>query len=142
MPAFQTASYYTRPKIKTEDIELGQSILDHIEHAVALAIDSLMADPFYGPRAMFACSYVGSDTDSEPASTLLVTFPLVNPDEPAELRVDLEEIVNEVLWMHRYDDGGGGFDPEAREAITAIADMLDAQAQKLRTALSEEPTRG
>lgn len=140
MTKLQTASYYSRPKIKAEDIELEP--LRCLQEIIAQAINSLMVDPFYPPSAAFACSYIGDDCGNEPPSTLLVTFPLVNPDEPAELRINLEEVVNEVLWMHRYDDGGGGFDPEAREAITAIADMLDAQAQKLRTALSEEPTRG
>lgn len=135
MPAFQTASYYTRPKIKVEDIELEN--LRCLREIVAQAIDSLMVDPFYPPDAMFACAYA-EDRD-EPPSTLLVTFPLTNPDEPAELRVDLEEVVNEML---RTQWRSGGPDPETHEAITAIADMLDAQARKLRTALNKEPIHG
>lgn len=141
MAKFKTAGYYARPKINPDDIDLGRPVLEHVERAVAIAVESLMVDPFYPPRAMFACSYVGDDSGEEPPSVLLATFPMVNPDEPAELRIDLEAVVNEVIWMHR-DDDGGGFDAEAREAIEAIADMLQAQATKLRSALAEGPICG
>lgn len=139
----QTASYYTRPPIKAEDIELGRPVLKHFERAVATAIQSLMANPFYPPSAMFPRAYVGTDVaKAEPPSTLLVSFPMVNLDEPAELRVDLAAVTDEVLELHCGKDGELVFDPSTRAAVTDIADMLDAQAQKLRAALSEEPAHG
>lgn len=140
MPAFQTASYYTKPWIDPKEIgDFGPNADQCLRQIIAHAIGALLAQPQCPPSAHFAHAFTGDPVCAESPDTLLVSFPLVNPDEPAELLISLEAMVEQALYMHQDPDEGSISDPVARDALDRIARMLGKQAERVRDALALEP---
>lgn len=137
----EAANYYALPRIEAEDIEPPPCDQTKLKALVAETLNTIFAGTHSPPRAILARAFVGDPVAEEPPSTLIVSFPLLDPDCPAELHINLEAMVENAIDMHQNREGHIT-DPRARKALEEIADVLDAQAQKLRTALSEGPTHG
>jgi hypothetical protein len=108
----------------------------------AAVLEALMAESIGGPRAYFARGFTGAALGKEPASTLLVSVPFAGTETALELLVDLGGVVDDLIFMHT--DRQGRFSPrrEDRQAIAEVAEMLEAQARRLRGVVAEVPGHG
>lgn len=84
-----------------------------------------------------AKAWTGESIAEQPASTLVLSLSLGDRDRPLEFFVDLAEVVTDALRLHTDPDTGLlSPEPEDRQALEAIADMLKTQAARIEHALN------
>lgn len=133
----EAANYYALPRIEAEDIEPPPCDQTKLKALVAQTLNTIFAETHSPPRAILARAFVGDPVAEEPPSTLIASFPLLDPDHPAELHINLEAVVGNAIEMHQNHEERVA-DPRARKALEEIADVLDAQVRKIRKVLQSE----
>lgn len=124
----------------------ARNILDHLtEYAAEHFIENLTRSVVEGlPEVMakessltLAKAWTGESIAEQPASALVLSLSLGDRDRPLEFSVDLAEVVTDALRLHTDPDTGLlSLEPEDRQALEAIAEMLKTQAARIEHALN------
>lgn len=134
--------YHARPKFGPDDLPLNAETRRTVQQLIQMVLETLMPDSSGGPRAHFTRGFTGDALGKQPASTLLVSVPFAGTEDPLELLVDLGAVVDELIAMHADRHGRLSTRREDRQAVAAVAEMLEKQARRLRAVLMEGADHG